>query len=261
MGKRYTLECCVDSVESAMGAQEGGATRLELCGSLVTGGLTPSLALYEEVRARCDLRVHVLLRPRFGDFLYTEAEFAVLLREVELFRRAGADGVVIGCLTPDGALDLPRMRALIEAAGGMSVTLHRAFDVCADPWRALREARELGVDAILTSGQQNGCREGKALLAALARESGPDGPDILAGGGVDAALVADFLRDTPIRSFHMSGKREVESGMRYRNPAVGMGAASLDEYSVWRTDPAAVRAAARVLEGWASSGEGQLECE
>lgn len=248
MKKPYTLECCVDSVESAVNAQEGGATRLELCAGLVIGGLSPSVALYRQVRRKCDLPVHVLLRPRFGDFLCTEDEFAVLLDEVELFRREGAQGVVIGCLTPDGALDLPRMEALMAAAGTLRVTLHRAFDMCRDPFRTYDLAARLGVASILTSGQKNTCAEGKALLCQLARRAAAGGPEILAGGGVSAGVVAEFLRDTPIRAFHLSGKRALDSGMRYRNPNVSMGAASLDEYAVWRTDPALVRAAAQVLE-------------
>ena len=118
--KNYVLECCVDSVESALAAARGGATRLELCASLVTGGLSPSLALFREIRRRCEICIHVLLRPRFGDFLYTDAEFDVLCGEVAMFRDAGAEGVVIGCLTPEGELDAPRMETLIARARGMS---------------------------------------------------------------------------------------------------------------------------------------------
>lgn len=257
MGKPYTLECCVDSVESAVNAREGGATRLELCAGLVIGGLSPSLALYRQVRKKCGLRVHVLLRPRFGDFLYSQEEMAVLLEEVRIFREEGAEGVVIGCLTPEGTLDLPRMEALVRAADHMWVTLHRAFDMCRDPLAAYEQAAGLGIDAILTSGQENCCADGKALLRELAGRSSAGGPRILAGGGVNAGVVADFLKDTPIRDFHMSGKRTLDSGMRYRNPQVSMGAAALDEYRVWRTDPAVVREAVRELEKALCAGEGQ----
>ena len=248
MKKTYTLECCVDSVESALAAYQGGATRLELCSSLITGGLSPSLALFHEIRRQCGIRIHVLLRPRFGDFLYTGEELRVLREEARLFREAGAEGLVIGCLTPGGELDLPQMRALMEEAGGMSVTLHRAFDMCRDPFLALEQARSLGIGAILTSGQQNSCTAGKELLCRLAEAAGENGPDILVGGGVNAGVISDFLRDTPLRSFHMSGKRVLKSGMTYRNPKVSMGVASLDEYQLWRTDPAAVAAAVQVLE-------------
>ncbi|WP_087066590.1 copper homeostasis protein CutC [Intestinibacillus massiliensis] len=247
MHKPYTLEVCADSVESALAAEAGGATRLELCSGLVIGGLSPSLALFREVRRRCRLPVRVLLRPRYGDFLYSEPEFAVLLEEVSLFREAGADGVVVGCLTADGALDMPRMQALVQRADGLPVTLHRAFDMAADPLRALEDARALGVSTILTSGQQNACSSGRALLQELLGRAG-DAPEILIGGGVNAAVIRDFTAAMGARHFHMSGKAVLQSGMRWRNPAVSMGAASLDEYAVWRTDAEAVRAAADVLQ-------------
>ena len=164
---KYTLECCVDSVESALAAKEGGADRLELCAGLIIGGTSPSLALFEQVKACCDLPVRVLLRPRFGDFLYTDHEFRIIRREVELFREAGAEGVVIGCLKEDGSLHMEQMRELMDAAGDLKVTLHRAFDVCADPVRTYEQAWELGIDTILTSGQESDCLAGMPLLKKL----------------------------------------------------------------------------------------------
>ena len=133
----FLLECCVDSVESACNAVQGGADRLELCSGLVIGGITPTLSLYEQIRLHTDLPIHTLIRPRFGDFLYSPEELSVMEREIRSFRRAGAQGVVIGCLTADGALDLEAMKRLLNAADGMSVTLHRAFDMCRDPFEAL----------------------------------------------------------------------------------------------------------------------------
>ncbi len=241
-----TLECCVDSVESAVIAAENGATRLELCASLVTGGLTPSLALFQEVRQRVKIPIHVLLRPRFGDFLYSEGEFAVLRGEVCLFREAGADGLVLGMLTPDGALDEPRMASLIALADGLRITLHRAFDMCADPFAALAAARRLGVRTILTSGQQNRCTQGLPLLRQLLEAAGDD-PEILIAGGVNAAVIRTFCEQLGAVHFHLSGKAVVESGMQWRNPSVSMGAAGLSEYAIWRTDPAAVREASKAF--------------
>ncbi|MEG1932245.1 MAG: copper homeostasis protein CutC [Pygmaiobacter sp.] len=245
MEQPYLLECCVDSVESALAAVEGGATRLELCSSLVTGGLTPSLALFREIRRRCAVRIHVLLRPRFGDFLYTEAELDVLREEVRLFKQAGAEGIVIGCLAADGALDVPKMRSLIDLAGGMSITLHRAFDLCIDPFAALEAAKALGIKTILTSGGQNTCVLGKPMLKKLLSRAGD--VTILVGSGVNAEVIADFLRDTPAHAFHMSGKVVIPSGMQYHNETVSMGVAALDEYAIWRTDAAQIRAAAQLL--------------
>lgn len=163
----YLLECCVDSVESALIAEKGGADRLELCSNLIIGGTTPTLSLFRRIRMLSDIRIHALIRPRFGDFLYSGEEFQVIAEEVRQFRQAGAEGVVIGCLTPAGSLHMEYMKQLMEAADGMSVTLHRAFDMCRDPFEALEQSRELGIDTILTSGQAPSCLEGIALLQEL----------------------------------------------------------------------------------------------
>lgn len=138
--ERFTLEVCVDSVESALAAKRGGADRLELCNNLIIGGTTPSSVLFEKIRNIIDIRTHVLIRPRYGDFCYTDYEFRVIAREIRKFRELGAEGVVIGILKPDGTLDMKRMKQLMEEAGDMSVTLHRAFDVCADPFEAMEQA-------------------------------------------------------------------------------------------------------------------------
>ena len=240
------LECCVDSVESAVIAAENGADRLELCANLVIGGTSPSPALFQEVQKRVKVPVRVLLRPRFGDFLYTGAEFAVLRQEVRLFRELGADGLVFGCLTAEGALDRERLAVLMEEAGPLPVTLHRAFDLCADPFAALETARELGIGTILTSGQAASCLAGRELLAALCRKA--EEITILAGAGVDAAAIVALLGGTPVRAFHMSGKEVLKSGMRFRREGVPMGLPGMSEYSLWRTSPAAVRAARRALD-------------
>ena len=158
--KEYILEACVDSVESAMAAVAGGADRLELCSNLIIGGTTPGPWLFEEIRKRSDIRIHALIRPRFGDFCYTDAEFSIIKKAVEDFRKIGAEGVVFGVLKPDGTLNMEQMKGLMEAAGDMSVTLHRAFDVCVDPLETMEQAISLGIDTILTSGQRNTCLQG-----------------------------------------------------------------------------------------------------
>ena len=179
----YILEVCVDSVESAEAAVRGGADRLELCANLVIGGTTPEQALYEIIRERTGAKMNILIRPRYGDFLYTDPEFEIILRDVALFRKLGANGVVTGCLLPDGCLDTERMRRLRDAAGTMDMTLHRAFDMCRDPYKALEECRQLGINTILTSGQKENCLEGRELIAGLVKESRGT-VDIMAGGGV-----------------------------------------------------------------------------
>ncbi|MCI9396236.1 MAG: copper homeostasis protein CutC [Lachnospiraceae bacterium] len=246
---KYVLECCVDSVESALAAAEGGADRLELCSALVIGGVSPGLALFEQVSARCDLPVRVLLRPRFGDFLYTDYEFQILKREVSLFREAGAEGVVIGCLLEDGGLHMEQMRELIAEAGDMKVTLHRAFDVCADPIKTYRQAGELGIDTVLTSGQKKECLEGMPLLkelCGLQKEAGM--PRIMAGAGVTPDVIRQFCAQTDITSYHLSAKKVLDSGMRYRKEGVPMGLPTMDEYSIFRTDSNVVAQAKRVIQ-------------
>lgn len=237
----------MDSVESALAAQDGGATRLELCSNLIIGGTTPSPCLFEEIRELSGICTHILIRPRFGDFCYTEYEFQVMRREVGNFRKLGADGVVIGILRPDGMLDVERMKILMEEAGNMSVTLHRAFDVCVDPFEALEQAKELGIDTVLTSGQKNHCLEGRDTLKRLVE--GEDGRiTIQVGSGVDAETIRQIQPYTKAHAFHMSGKRNLESAMIYRKEGVNMGIPSISEFEIIRTEQEKIRQACLVLE-------------
>lgn len=243
----YTLECCVDSVESAIAAKKGGADRLELCSALVIGGLSPSQALYRKIREQADIPIRVLLRPRFGDFCYTDYEHEILKEEVRSFRKLGADGIVIGTMKPDGTLNLEQMKELMEEAQGMTVTLHRAFDMCQDPFQTLEEAKRIGIHTILTSGQKNVCTEGMDLLKELV-EQAQGKTEILVGGGVDASVLPVLAEKTKAKAYHMSGKISMESEMRYRKQDVSMGVASVSEYEIWRTSEKRIREARRVLD-------------
>lgn len=243
----WILEVCVDSVESAVSAARGGATRLELCANLVIGGTSPDEDLFRMVRERVDIPVRVLLRPRFGDFLYSEEEFELLRRQVRRFAALGADGVVIGMLRPDGTLDEARMAELISLAGGCGVTLHRAFDVCRDPLEALDAAVRLGVDTILTSGQQASCAQGSELLRELVARSGGR-PQILIGAGVSADVIRTLQPATGADAFHLSAKRTENSRMTFRREGVPMGLPGISEFEVWRCDETAVRAARQTIE-------------
>ena len=243
----WILEGCVDSVESAVTAWEAGAGRLELCANLMIGGTTPSLAAFRQVKRLCRVPVHVLIRPRPGDFCYTKQEFALIREEISIFRKEGADGIVIGILKPDGRLDLERMKLLMEDAQGMSVTLHRAFDVCADPYEALEQAAALGIHTILTSGGRANCIEGIQCLGKLMSQA--DGQiRIMAGGGVDASVIPRLFWEAGIRDFHMSGKMICQSPMTYRKGDVHMGAEGFGEYELWRADGERFREAARILD-------------
>ncbi len=243
------LEVCVDSRESALAAKAGGASRLELCANLVIGGTTPSLSLLRAVKRETGLPVHVLLRPRFGDFLYTEREFSLLLEDGAALLEQGADALVCGCLTPDGELDGPRMEKLVSLShsAGKKFTLHRAFDVCGDPFSALERCKEWGVDTILTSGQAPSCLLGVDLLKKLLEQAGK--VEILIGAGVNAAAIRGLRQElSGARSFHMSGKRVLDSKMRYRKQGVSMGLPAMSEFEIWQTEEAAVRAAWEELE-------------
>lgn len=245
--KKYILESCVDSVESALAAAKGGADRLELCANLIIGGTTPSPALFEEIRKVSPIRIHALIRPRFGDFCYTDYEFAMIRREVAMYREMGAEGVVIGILNPDGSLNMEQMEILMKEAGGMSVTLHRAFDVCRDPFEALDQAKKLGIHTILTSGQKNSASAGRDLLKELTERAG-DAIDIMAGGGVNAQVIRELAPYTGAHVFHMSGKITLDSRMEYRREGVNMGLPSLSEFEIWRTKAENIRAAREVLD-------------
>ena len=239
------LEVCVDSVESALNAEAGGADRIELCGDLIVGGITPSLALYERIREKIEIPIHVLLRPRFGDFLYSEEELEILVRQSKTFAKAGADNLVIGCLTPDGHLDLEALKRIIDAADGTPVNLHRAFDMCRDLDEALEDAKKLGVVSILTSGGYASALEGIEVLEKLKKNAG--NIDIMAGAGMNAKNIKYMLENSSLTAFHMSGKKTLQSKMEYRNPRVNMGLPTLSEYEIIQTDINEIRAAKLVL--------------
>ena len=243
------LEVCVDSLASAKAAMAGGADRLELCSALAVGGLSPYGELLEQIKATCPLPVRCLMRPRPGDFLYTEDEIQLMCAQIRHLRAAGADGFVLGALTPEGALDSRAMEQLLDACGDKPVTLHRCIDVAADPVRVYRAAAALGLDTVLTSGAAASCREGKATLASLlALREGLHGPEVLIGAGVNAAVIRELRAALPeARAFHMSGKTLRESGMRFRREGVPMGLPGLDEWHIQETDAEAVRAAKEAL--------------
>ncbi len=244
--QKYILECCVDSVESALQAEKGGADRLELCSNLIIGGTTPTLALFRQIREHTNIRIHVLVRPRFGDFLYTKQELHIIAKEIDMFRKAGAEGIVIGCLTPDGSLDCEAMHFLIDYAGQMTVTLHRAFDMSKDPFQTLELAKELGIHTILTSGCQASCLDGIDLLRQLDEKSNGE-ITLRAGAGIQESSVRILRKKTNLTAFHMSGKSVKNSKMQFRNPNVFMGLPGMSEYEIWETDSNAVLAVRKLL--------------
>lgn len=245
--KEYVLEACVDSVESAVIATGAGANRLELCGNLLIGGTTPSIALYKQIRKTCNNRIHVLIRPRFGDFCYTENELDIMCEEIRMYKELGADGVVIGALSPDGSVNWTAMDRMIRAADGLWVTMHRAFDMCKNPYYELKQCMHHGVSCILTSGQKNHCFHGIDCLKELVRMA--DGKiQILVGSGVDADMISTVYGETGATAYHMSGKEVLDSDMIYRKSNIYMGLDGMSEYSIWRTKKENIEAAVSVLK-------------
>lgn len=241
----HLLEVCVDSLESALAAQAGGADRLELCGNLCIGGTSPSPALVRQVVQAVQIPVNVLLRPRFGDFCFTPSEREILLWEIGQCRALGASGVVVGALLPDGGLDKAFLARCLEEAGPMHRTLHRAFDVCRDPDTALEEAVALGFDTILTSGQAATAEAGLPLLGRLVQQAAGR-IAILAGSGVNPGNMKK-LADAGVRQFHFSAKKTVASPMQFRREGVPMGLALASEYDRSYADEALVRQAKTLL--------------
>lgn len=202
---------------------------MELCAGIPEGGTTPSWGEIATARRMIDIKLHVIIRPRGGDFLYSEVEKETMIADIEMARKAGADGLVFGCLTPDGDIDLPMMRELMRAVGDCPVTFHRAFDRCRDPFLALNELIELGVARILTSGQQPTAPQGAGLIRQLVeRASGR--VIILAGCGVNETNIRRLAEESGACEFHFSAREKVRSGMKYANPEVLMGSADVDEY-------------------------------
>ena len=235
--------------------KRGGADRLELCADLIVGGTTPSLTLVQQVRAETGLPVRALLRPRFGDFCYDSYELAQMEQLAAELVEAGADRIVTGVLTPEGALDAGAMQPIYAAArkaaekAGRPVacTLHRAFDVCADPFAALETARSMGLCTILTSGQAASAPQGAALLRQLTERAGKD-VEILAGAGVSAQNIPVLAAQTGVRAFHLSGKQVLQSRMTFRREGVPMGLPGFSEFEVWQTSEANIRAARQALD-------------
>lgn len=240
------LEICVDSLASARAAIAGGADRLELCSALLAGGLTPYEGLLRQIRAESDIPIRCLMRPRPGDFLYTPEELALMQLQILQLKNAGADGFVIGCLTAQGDLDKEAMAPLVAACSGCGITLHRCIDVSRKPLETCRQAGEMGIDTVLTSGAAASCTQGQELIA---RMIAMNGPEILIGAGVNAQVIRHFRQAVPgAAAFHMSGKTEVESRMRFRREGVPMGLPGLDEWHIQQTSQEAVAAARKALD-------------
>jgi copper homeostasis protein len=234
--KKNLLEVCAGDIDSVIAAANGGAHRVELCSALVEGGVTPSIGFIKQALKVNGIKVHVLIRPRGGDFLYTKEEVDIMVDDVIACREAGVHGVVIGALTADGHIDVDVCRRLVEAAGhDINITFHRAFDLCADPIEALDQIIALGCNRLLTSGQAASAIEGVDMLAKLVQHANGR-LTILAGGGVSASNAAQIIAQSGTNEVHASARSTVGSKMTYRKDGVSMGAPDSDEYARKVTD-------------------------
>lgn len=204
----FKIEVCATNIQSALAAQRAGAHRIELCCALDGGGLTPSPGLLREARKHLDIRINVLIRPREGNFCYDERELSIMLDDIHFCREAGADGVVIGALDSTGKFDLPAMRAMLDAAQGMDVTCHRAFDYTADPFEALETLVSLGVRRVLSSGQAVSAYEGRFLLKQLV-EKAADRIIVMPGAGISGKNFREIRDCTGAAEFHLTGRIKV----------------------------------------------------
>ncbi|WP_143305254.1 copper homeostasis protein CutC [Chitinophaga vietnamensis] len=219
---KISLEICAASVASCIAAEEGGANRIELCDNLLEGGTTPSYATIAIAREKVKIDLYPIIRPRGGDFLYSDLEFEVMKKDVELCKQLGCNGVVIGILTADGRVDKARCKALVDTAWPMGVTFHRAFDMTDNPFEALEDIISIGCERILSSGCRNTALEGASLLKELVIRAN-DRIAIMAGSGVRSTNIAELVKTTGVTEYHTTAKAYVDSQMQYRNPNVSMG--------------------------------------
>ncbi|XP_028917024.1 copper homeostasis protein cutC homolog isoform X1 [Ornithorhynchus anatinus] len=242
MASGFLMEVCVDSVESAMNAERGGAGRLELCSSLLEGGTTPSMGVLQVVKQCVQIPVFVMIRPRGGDFLYSDREVEVMKADIRLAKLHGADGLVLGALTEDGHIETELCMALLAVCRPLPVTFHRAFDMVHDPVMALETLITLGFERVLTSGCDSSALEGLPLIKRLT-EQAKNRIVVMPGGGITERNLQRILEGSGAAEFHCSARSARDSGMKFRNTCVAMGAAlSHSEYSLKVTDVAKVRA-------------------
>ena len=244
---RLRFEICVDSIAGVVAAREAGAHRVELCASLIEGGITPSIGMIRRARNVDGIGLHVIIRPRGGDFLYSAEEVEVMEADIDAAKAAGADGVVFGMLKPDGTVDAALTERLVARSRPLSVTFHRAFDMTPDPFEALATLIELGIERVLTTGQEASSLEGADTIAALVEAAGDR--IIVMAGGMTPRTAGRIVAMTGVREVHFAALSPVGSGMRFRRPDVYMGGTlrppEYDRLDTVASDVAAVIAAAR----------------
>jgi copper homeostasis protein len=218
----YKLEICVDTVGSAIDAQNAGADRIELCNNLSEGGTTPGIGTISSARNNLTIGLHVMIRPRGGDFLYTDLEYDIMRRDIESSGECGVDGIVLGILESAGTIDVERTARLIEFARPMSATFHRAFDMCNDPFKSLDDVIATGAERLLTSGLKSKADEGTELISQLVRQAGKK-IIIMPGSGINESNIELIAINTGAAEFHLTGRKIIESEMTFRKQNISMG--------------------------------------
>ncbi|HIF9175611.1 TPA: copper homeostasis protein CutC [Photobacterium damselae] len=242
----FQLEVCIDNIESLHLAQQGGATRIELCSSLALGGLTPSFGFMQAAAKYAQVPVYAMIRPRQGDFLFTDQDMEIMLADVYAAKQASLSGVVLGVLTDQGQVDKDQLKALIHQAQGMGVTFHRAIDQCIDPMATLDILMSLGCERVLTSGLKANAYVGREMLKEMVTYCG-ERLSIMAGAGVTAENVGQIISDTGVREIHLSGKTTRPSLMKNYSNQAYMGNADIDDFAIPVTDANKIAAVAKQL--------------
>jgi copper homeostasis protein len=253
--RKIKVEVCIDSLDSALAAQAAGADRVELCANLLEGGTTPSAGLIDEVRRNISMKLHVMIRPRGGDFCYTGGEFQIMERDIAVAKDLGADAVVLGVLTAEGLIDEARMRTLIELARPMKVTCHRAIDMSRDLRKSLETLIGLGVDYVLTSGGEQTAIEGSAAIARLVRAA-RSRIAVMAGSGINEHNVRRLIAETGVTEIHVGLSDAVPGPMKYRNPRISMGKAKGREYARFGTSQTRLDALIAAVSAAVPTGNG-----
>ncbi len=231
-----SFEISIDSVQSAINAERAGAQRVELCAGLTEGGTTPSLGMLKTVRKHINLLLFVIIRPRGGDFLYTNDEFDAMCNDILEAKKNGADGIVSGALTADGEIDIEKTKKMVELAYPLPFTFHRAFDMCRNPKEALEQLIRLKVSRVLTSGQKQSAESGVNLLSEIVKQA-DERITIMPGAGINEKNIIFLIKKTKATEYHFSGKKPFPSKMKYTNENISMGGSkNIDEYSIMVSD-------------------------
>jgi len=244
----FKLEICVDNVESAIEVQVAGANRIELCDNLLEGGTTPSMGTIISARNNLDIDINVIIRPRGGDFLYTDLEYDIMRRDIEICGENGVNGIVIGILRNDGAIDLERTAKLVELAIPMSVTFHRAFDMCADPIQGLEDIISAGASRLLTSGLKDNAIDGAEMIARLILQA-RNRIIVMPGSGLNINNIASVAKLTSAKEFHLTGRKVIDSEMTFRREEISMGGVQgIFEFSRKVVDPVIIKNIINILK-------------